>query len=735
MKKNIILSSLLAVTFLGVVGFCLITNSSGQFRIYFPSRIPFTYQLNTSTLPEFIPTIEASAEQWNNVEASYFIFQRGENTSVSSVANDGINLVYFDMAGSNFSDPNVIAFSSTFTTTAGGYQAIGSDLVWNGRDFTPGLKGELNKIDLLSVMTHEFGHHTGIDHTGLPSGASSGCGPQNNRAVMWYAVSRGDTSRRYLHPEDIMAIASLYPSWILQGNFTQSSNGLPLKGSFLKFEGTYGSTIGPVHNPISTRWNKAGFLLTEVPIDSTGTYATAVVNRTFTATAYKFGYFPKSQVISFAPPGGIGSTESLIFDAALEKKPLVNLSGNILDAVSLNGISAKMKFNWVGDTTSLGNITTGTTGAFTFTVPGDEYYKLRIDLEPPYRRFIILDSIYVSLTGKTLDISTKPVSVFLVLNDTLKTNQDRYINSLENSGNPFAVWDATAKGSIPSSTLLNSFTKPLTLVWVAGGESTSGLPVLDRATLIDYLHSGGRLILAGKNIAEYTDTADVFLSQYAGIKFNSNNSSFSSRGFPGDIIGSGLSLPMAGPGKDQLEISWAAKGNIFKVFHYGTGTADTVRIGAVRSEHSVTKWKVVFFGVGLEMMSEVNRDTVLTRSLRYTLDPNVATSIGDGYSISNLPLKYSISQNYPNPFNPETIIKFAVPEHSFVTIKIYDMLGKEIRTLVSDNKQAGYFDVNWNGKDNKGMKVSSGTYIYRITAKSEKSGKEFVDSKKMTLIK
>lgn len=735
MKKNIILSALLAIIFLGIVGFCLITRNSGEYRMYFPSRIPFKYQLHTSTIPEFIPTIEASAQQWNDVEASYFIFQRGENTSASNVSNDGINLVYFDMAGSNFSNPNVIAFSSTFTTTVGGYQAIESDLMWNGRDFTPGLNGELSKMDLLSVMTHEFGHHTGIDHTGLPSGASSGCGPQNNRAVMWYAVSRGDTSRRYLHPEDIMAIASLYPSWILQGNITQSSNGLPLKGSSLKFEGTYGSTIGPVHNPIGSRWNKAGYLLTEVPIDSTGAYATAVVNRTFTATAYKFGYFPKSQAISFSAPGGIGSTEVLTFDAALNKKPLVSLSGSLMDATTFNGISAKMKINWVGDPTSLGDITTGPDGAYTFSVSGDEYYKVRIDLDPPYQRFIIFDSLYVDLSGKTLNISAKPVSVFLVLIDSLKATQDKYIKSLENSGYPFSVWNAAEKGNIPSSSLLNLFSSPLTLVWVAGGDTTSGLPDLDRATLINHLNSGGRLILAGKNMAEYTDTADVFLSQYAGIKFNSNNSSFSSRGFPGDIIGSGLSLPMAGPGKDQLEISWAAKGNMFKVFHYGTGTADTVRIGAVRSEHPVTKWKVVFLGVGLEMMSDVNRDTVLTRSLRYTLDPNVATSIGEGYSTSNIPMKYSLLQNYPNPFNPETIIKFAVPEYSFVTIKIYDMLGKEVKTLVSDNRQAGYFDVKWNGKDNKGIKVSSGTYIYRITANSEKSGKEFVESKKMVLLK
>jgi hypothetical protein len=135
--KKYILSTILALSLFGFLGFCIITNQNGDYRIYFPNRLPFVYQLHTSTPQEFIPAIEAGANEWTNLEACYFVFQRGANTNVSQVANDGVNLVYFDMQGVNFSDPNVIAFSSTFTTTVGGYQAVGSDLIWNGRDFTP----------------------------------------------------------------------------------------------------------------------------------------------------------------------------------------------------------------------------------------------------------------------------------------------------------------------------------------------------------------------------------------------------------------------------------------------------------------------------------------------------------------------------------------------------------------------------------------------------------------------
>ncbi len=738
MKNKLIFSSLLAVILFGIVGFCIITNSAGNYRKYYPSRIPFIYRLHTSTSTEFIFTIEAGAQLWNDVEGSYFEFQRGANTNDSVVSNDGINLVYFDLAGANFSDPNVIAFSSTFTTTSGGYQAVGSDLIWNARDFPPGINGEPNKMDLKPVITHELGHHLGLNHAGqppTPSSGSNGCGPANNKAVMWYAYSRGDTSKRNLTIDDKLGAAAIYPTWVLQGTVTDSATSQPIKDSYLKLNGTYGSIVGTVLSPYTNRWSKPGYPYSEILIDSTGNYATSVLNQSFSVTAYKFGYFPKTQSINFNPPSGIGNTEVLTFDAALSKKPLVSFSGNVLDANTTNGISAKIMINWVGESKILDSTTTASDGAFSFSIPGDEYYKLRIDFEPPYQRFIEIDSIYVELSGKNMNIAMTPVSVLMVTSDSSKTIQNNYITSLENSKYPFTVWDVNERGSNPSQSLLNSFTKPFVILWIAGGDASSNLMTAERDLLINHLNGGNRLILAGRNIAEYSDSTDELLAEYAGIKFIANNSSFSSKGFAGDVIGNGLSLPGVGSGKDQLEITPYVKGNVFKVFHYGTGAADTVKIGAVRSEHSLTKWKFVFFGVGLEIFSSANRDSLITRSIRYTLDPNVSTGIGDGYRLSELPLKYFISQNFPNPFNPETVIKFAVPQESFVMVKIYNMLGKEIRTLISDKKSAGYYDVNWNGRDNRGNKVASGTYIYQMIAKNEKTGKEFVESKKMVLLK
>ena len=85
---------------------------------------------------------------------------------------------------------------------------------------------------------------------------------------------------------------------------------------------------------------------------------------------------------------------------------------------------------------------------------------------------------------------------------------------------------------------------------------------------------------------------------------------------------------------------------------------------------------------------------------------------------------FELSQNYPNPFNPSTNIRYSVPERSNVVLKIYDILGSEVSTLVNENKDAGIYSFNFNASH-----LASGMYLYRLQAGS------FVQTKKMILIK
>jgi hypothetical protein len=108
--------------------------------------------------------------------------------------------------------------------------------------------------------------------------------------------------------------------------------------------------------------------------------------------------------------------------------------------------------------------------------------------------------------------------------------------------------------------------------------------------------------------------------------------------------------------------------------------------------------------------------------------PNICLVLSPYTGVNNhtsgIPGKYSLSQNYPNPFNPVTKIEYSIPKAGFVTLKVYDLLGREISTLVNEIKKAGYYMVDFNA-----MNLSSGTYYYKLVAN------DFSEMKKMTVIK
>ena len=109
----------------------------------------------------------------------------------------------------------------------------------------------------------------------------------------------------------------------------------------------------------------------------------------------------------------------------------------------------------------------------------------------------------------------------------------------------------------------------------------------------------------------------------------------------------------------------------------------------------------------------------------------MTTGVGEGVEI---PTVYSIANNYPNPFNPSTVIRFGVPTQSSVSLKIYNVLGQEIATLVDEVKSAGYFTVQWNGTNQFGSEVASGIYLYLFEAKGVDGSETFKESKKMLLL-
>jgi len=97
------------------------------------------------------------------------------------------------------------------------------------------------------------------------------------------------------------------------------------------------------------------------------------------------------------------------------------------------------------------------------------------------------------------------------------------------------------------------------------------------------------------------------------------------------------------------------------------------------------------------------------------------TDVGDE---NKLPNEFFLSQNYPNPFNPQTTISYSIPNSSLVQIQMFDVLGKEVLTLLNEEKSAGNYKLSFNASD-----LTSGVYFYQLRAG------DFIQTKKMILIK
>jgi hypothetical protein len=104
----------------------------------------------------------------------------------------------------------------------------------------------------------------------------------------------------------------------------------------------------------------------------------------------------------------------------------------------------------------------------------------------------------------------------------------------------------------------------------------------------------------------------------------------------------------------------------------------------------------------------------------------VLTGAGEA---AETPARFALGQNYPNPFNPSTTIAYELPEESFVTLSVFNLLGQELRTILADLRGGGSHTAVWDGLDGAGREVPSGTYIYRLSAG------RFQESRRMMLVR
>jgi hypothetical protein len=149
--------------------------------------------------------------------------------------------------------------------------------------------------------------------------------------------------------------------------------------------------------------------------------------------------------------------------------------------------------------------------------------------------------------------------------------------------------------------------------------------------------------------------------------------------------------------------------------HFGLGNAATI-----------DSLKIEWTSGLVEVWTDVDVNQFLT------ITEGSSVGIDDQNKEGAVAKKFELYQNYPNPFNPITTIKYDLPEHTRVVLKIYNALGQEVKTLLNEFQTPGIKSVAWNGTDDAGQSVSSGVYFYRIQTDDSAIGSQ---SKKMLLLK
>ena len=329
---------------------------------------------------------------------------------------------------------------------------------------------------------------------------------------------------------------------------------------------------------------------------------------------------------------------------------------------------------------------------------------------------ITAENDYSVIDSFTIVIGTP--TRLLIDDDNGKSYESSYLNVMIPE-----LWEVASKGCPPMD-LLRGYES---VIWFTGDDRESSLTAEEQSLIAAFLDQGGKLWLCGQNIAydlagsgSFADSA--FFSNYLHAKFVADSCNATvAVGVTGDPISGGMMMSLAksavGEGNktapDVIKVMSPAE--IILKYIPGNGAA------ALRYENPGTGSRLVYLTFGIEKIIGPKQTTSADFVQKIFTWLAGATSVEDRSQPSAVPNGFSLCQNYPNPFNPITTIDYSIPQSARVTLKVYNLLGEELVTLVDKRQSVGIHQVIFDGKT-----FLSGIYFYQLQAGNWKASRKCV---------
>jgi len=371
-----------------------------------------------------------------------------------------------------------------------------------------------------------------------------------------------------------------------------------------------------------------------------------------------------------------------------------------------------------------GTVTVNNSEPISFTVPSD--------IDPSYDSFFVEVSSDGGAFGASFAYERQiGQAQFLIIDDDRGQIYDTvFTRDLYKLRVPADVWSKNTTGS-PPGVILSLYNS---VIWLTGDTAAEYFTSADIEAMKHFMDNGGNFFLTGQALAaELVEKDSLFFENY--LKARRNGLYFSNVyvGVDGNPVFDGISFELLSYHHQYYRTAeqlLPVNGGMAALYYnpFGGYCGITYDGG----------YKLVFLDFGYEDLDVIEwnnkpRDSLMARVLKF-FKGDFTTDIGDEDNNLNLPTAFSLAQNYPNPFNPTTSISYSIPakagsSQENTALRIFNILGREVKTLVDEVQRAGDYTVRWDGTNNTGEKVTSGVYFYQLEHGNNK------ETKKMLLLK